>query len=200
MKDDRGGYAMITVLVIIGTVITLFIWATLTIVEQSYVAQERQFARQSELYKAQGELEIQLNADKDTICNQIESWTTPLAWEDFKTNISNLPNIEVSDSKKIEEKSTGVYLVADMQSYGSSGQLTEDEKEEHKAVRNIQWISISGDAPNPGTEDEKVWAKVTATITIELTLNDTFQITNISTNLSSIRQETFVKVFEEAGA
>ena len=62
MKDDRGGYAMITVLVICGMVVGMFIWATLTIVEQSYTAQERQFARQTELLQAQGDV---LAVDED---------------------------------------------------------------------------------------------------------------------------------------
>ncbi len=93
MKDDRGGYAMITVLIICGMVVGMFVWATLTIVEQSYTAQERQFARQTELLQAQGDLEA--------ACAEIKSMA-PVEIGDFTKDSIEAKISPIVDVKDVE--------------------------------------------------------------------------------------------------
>ena len=124
MKDDRGGYAMITVLVICGMVVGMFIWATLTIVEQSYTAQERQFARQTELLKAQGNLEA-------TRAN-LEAWAS----EEAPLPVSDLTEGEIKGK-----------FVGEVEAVGEISTAFEKHEvnTEEPIIRQIQFDLISDD-------------------------------------------------------
>lgn len=161
MKDDRGGYAMITVLVICGMVVGMFIWATLTIVEQSYTAQERQFARQTELLKAQGNLEA-------TRAN-LEAWASeeePIDWDTFTGTIG--------------EKLIGHPEM--VETFDIDG-LTDEEKNDQKAEREIE-VEADTDSVKKATDSS---TKAT-TIKLEITLNNSQQITEIKTSYVSYEE------------
>lgn len=160
-RGDQGGYAMITVIIICAIVIGVFVTATLLIVEQSYTAQERQFARQVELLQAQGNLEAARA--------EIEAWA------------SDTDPVELSEftEDKIKEK---ISSFVDVKSIEAISPVSVDEEDSTKgtATKSIIVESKQGTA--------KIETKIEMVLGCTIEEGNIKTITSIKTGYTSYKE------------
>ncbi len=203
MKNECGGYAMITVLVICGIVVGLLIWATLIIVQQSYTAQERQFARQVELLQAEGDTQAALVAfacpemetEKSNVCANMERWRTEsglITWDDFADKLPWTEINPVLDANGILIQSQTFH--GKVQGYYRYPVITDGtDPVSGKPTKTFTWILLYGENGTSG--EKKTWVCVTTDITLVLTLDADEKITALDVAFGEMNPSVFTQHF-----
>ncbi len=186
MRSGRGGYAMVTVLVICSIVVGMLILATLIIVEKSYVAQEKLFDSQVELLQRQGNIEA-AHAEIEAFRAAVEAWPTeavPLTLTELDSRLTGIAPLG-DEPDPYQGKSQGIYR----------GIITlGTDPDSGKPTRTFTLTELFGDPGEAG--ESKEWIAVTVTVKLTLTVNAANEIEDLGFSCeTSMEDSVFTQSF-----